>query len=192
MSIGQGDLNVSPLQLAVAYSAIANGGTVYQPQLVEQVIDDHGHVIKQMGPVIKSRVVDSSFDFSEIMNSLSYVAEPGGTAYGLRYDPRFSDIAAWLKENQFRVVGKTGTAQVVKLSKSVEHYMDVTKVPYEQRDHSWFVSFFPQDNPHIVVVVMTEHGGFGGSISGPVAVRISKKWHEQNNTVMMSQSGDQP
>ncbi len=184
MSIGQGDLNVTPLQLAVAYSAIANGGTVYQPQLVSSLHDDQGYTVQEFMPVVKSKIADNSFNLAEISGALAFVAEPGGSASGLRYNPKFSDIAKWLKENNFQVVGKTGTAQVVKLAKHVDHLYDVDKVPYKERDHAWFVGLFPREDPEIVIVVMTEHGGFASTVSAPAAVRIMKKWHEMSQSKM--------
>lgn len=178
MAIGQGDLSVTPLQLAVAYSAIANGGTIYKPQLVKEIQDDTGQPLKVFPKVVKSTIADSSYDFAEIVRGLSYVTEPGGSAHGLRYRAEFADIASWIKNNGITVIGKTGTAQVVKLSKNVDHIYDVNSIPYKQRDHSWMVVLFND----IVVVVMTEHGGFGMSSSGPVAVRLTKHWHEHNMT----------
>lgn len=190
MAIGQGDLSVSPLQLAVAYAALANGGTIVQPQLVEEITDEDGKTLKEYSRVVKSTIADSSLDFAEIVRGLSYVTEPGGSAQSLRWKPEYADIARWIKANNIMVVGKTGTAQVVSLSKSVDHnYAD--NVPYEQRDHAWFVGLFPKENPEIVVVVMTEHGGLGGATSAPVAVRLMKKWHEQNDSMVLSM-GAQP
>lgn len=178
MAIGQGDLNITPLQLAVAYSAIANGGVVYQPQLATEFLDESGEVVQSFPPIIKSKISDSSYNLNEILAALAFVAEPGGSAYGLRYKPEFSDISQWLKKNNLGVVGKTGTAQVVKLAKNIDHLYEVDKIPYEQRDHAWFVGIFPREKPQIVTVVMTEHGGFASSVSAPVAVRLMKKWHE--------------
>jgi penicillin-binding protein 2 len=183
MSIGQGDLSVTPLQLAVAYAAIANGGTIYQPQVVEEILDDNNTPIKSFNKSIKTTISDSSYDFAEILRGLSYVTEAGGSAHGLRYRPEFSDISSWIKNNNIKIVGKTGTAQVVRLSKNVDHLLDVASVPYEQRDHAWFVSLYPPEKPEVVFVVMTEHGGFGGSTSGPVAVRLMKHWHEQQYAI---------
>lgn len=189
MSIGQGDLNVTPMQVAVAYSAIANGGIVLKPQLVTKIQDQQGNVLQEFAPEIKANLSDSSYNFSDIVKALSYVAEPGGSAYGLRYNPKFSDVAKWLKENNLRVTGKTGTAQVVKLAKNIKHLFDIEQVPYKQRDHAWFVGLYPHEKPEIVVVVMTEHGGFGGSTSGPVAVRLMKKWQELslNSSISLSE-----
>lgn len=188
MAIGQGDLSTSPIQMAMAYAAIANGGIVYKPQLVREIQNDRGQVVKQFDPVVKSSVADASYNFDEIIRGMSYVTEPGGSAYSIRWRPSNADIAEWIKKENIMVVGKTGTAQVVKLSKLVKH-VDVESVPYEHRDHSWFVGIYPLENPKIVIVVMTEHGGMGGALSAPVAVRLMKKWHEKNTPVITAASG---
>ncbi len=181
MSIGQGDLEVSPVQMAMVYGALANGGIIYKPQLVREIINDDGEVVKKFAPLVKSSVADSAFDFNEIIEGLAYVAEPGGSAYSLRYRKENADINKWLRDEKIFLVGKTGTAQVVKLSKLVKH-VEVEDVAYEHRDHAWFVSLFPRENPQIAVVVMTEHAGFGGAMSAPVAVRLIKRWYEKNMT----------
>lgn len=179
MAIGQGDLSASPIQLAVAYAALANGGIILQPQLVEEIFDEEGKSVKHFSRVVKATIADSSLDFAEIVKGLSFVTEPGGSASSLMYKPEYLDIARWIKANNIRVTGKTGTAQVVSLSKAVEH--SAKDVAYEQRDHAWFVGIFHE----IVVVVMTEHGGLGGATSAPVAVRLMKKWHEQNDSMVL-------
>lgn len=189
ISIGQGELTVSPIQMAMAYAAIANGGNLFEPQIVKEIINEQGDTIKKFDPVIKSHLGDSSSNFDEILHGLSFVTEPGGTAYGLRYNPDHADIAKWLKDENISIVGKTGTAQVVKLAKNIKHLMVVDQVPYEQRDHAWFVGLYPKEKPKIVIVVMTEHGGFAGSTSAPVAVRLMKKWHEKNLALATADEG---
>ncbi len=180
MAIGQGDLTVSPIQVAMAWGAIANGGTLYKPQIVKEIINDQGETVKTFESVIKSSLSDSSLRFDDILQGLSFVTEQGGSAQSLRYRPEFADIAKWLRDEKITVVGKTGTAQVVKLAKHVKHLYNLEEVPYEQRDHAWFVGVYPHDKPKIVVTVMVEHGGFGGSTGAPIAVRIMKSWHEKN------------
>ena len=106
------------------------------------------------------------------------MTEPGGSAYGIRYNPKFADIASWIKQNKIQIVGKTGTAQVVALSKQIDH-VNAEDVAYEHRDHAWFAGLYPKEKPEIVVIVMTEHAGFGSSYSAPVAIRLMKKWQEQ-------------
>lgn len=179
VAIGQGDLGTSPIQMAMAYGALANGGIVYKPQLVKEIINDQGEVVRKFTPQVTSSIADSSFDFEEIIEGMAHVTEPGGSAYSLRWKPTNADINKWLTETKISIVGKTGTAQVVKLSKLVKH-VELDEVPYEHRDHAWFVGLFPRHDPKIVIVVMTEHAGMGGAMSAPVAVRLMKRWYEKN------------
>jgi penicillin-binding protein 2 len=175
-AIGQGDVTVTPLQLAVAYAAIANGGRVMKPQLVREVLDEHGAVVHEFAPV-QSADLGLSPELMGLMNeSLAHVTDPGGTASGLwwRRD-RYADMSKWLRDTGTVIVGKTGTAQVVRLSKSIAH-VKAEDMPYEQRDHAWFVGYAPQGAPEVVVVTMTEHGGFGGSTSGPVTAEVLRAW----------------
>ncbi|HEY4220064.1 MAG TPA: penicillin-binding transpeptidase domain-containing protein, partial [Myxococcota bacterium] len=176
-AIGQGDVAVTPLQLAVAYAAIANGGTVYKPQIVREVRDADGTVLSTAQPVVVNKVGLTDSDLLLMKGALSHVAEGGGTAAGLQwhYNDKYKDMSEWLRASGMQMVGKTGTAQVVKLSKTVQHIGEQS-VPYEQRDHAWFVGFMPFEHPEVVVVTMTEHGGFGGSTSAPVTAAVLQTW----------------
>ncbi len=175
-SIGQGDVTVTPLQLAVAYAAIGNGGTIYKPQIVRELKDADGHIEQIHDPVVVAQLGLDEKNLAIMKEALSHVTDPGGTAAGLMWrKDEHAAMSEWLRTGGVKMVGKTGTAQVVKLSKSVQH-VDAKDVPYEQRDHAWFVAFAPYDKPEIVVVTMTEHGGFGGSTSGPVTGEVMKTW----------------
>lgn len=171
-SIGQGDVTVTSLQLAVAYGAIANGGTVYKPQLVREVRDADGNTLSEHEPIVVAEVGLDRHTMDLIKEALAHVTDPGGTASGLLWKrDKFADMSEWLRTSGVTIVGKTGTAQVVKLRKDVAH-LKVEETEYLQRDHAWFVGFAPYDKPEIVVVTMTEHGGFGGSTSGPVTAQV--------------------
>lgn len=177
MAIGQGDITVTPIQLAVAYAAIANGGKILKPQLVQEILDENGNIIKTFEPQVKQDISDISFAFTDILQGLSNVSEPGGTASSLRYKPEFSDIASWLNREKISLMGKTGTAQVVKLAKHIKH-LEAKDVSYEQRDHAWFVGIFPPKKPQIVLVGMAEHEGLGGAMAAPTIARLMKKYQE--------------
>lgn len=171
-SIGQGDVTVTSLQLAVAYAAIANGGTVYKPQMVREVRDADGNTVVENDPVVVAEVGLDKTMLALVKEALAHVTDPGGTASGLMWKrDKFAPMSEWLRSSGVTLVGKTGTAQVVKLSKDKAH-LKVAETEYLQRDHAWFVGFAPYDNPEIVVVTMTEHGGFGGSTSGPVTAQL--------------------
>lgn len=176
--IGQGDVTVTPLQLAVAYDAIVNGGTLYRPQLVREVKDVDNNLLEKRQPAVVSHLKESADNLVLVKEGLSHVMEPGGTVNSLLWRGDLPELSKWLRESGVVVGGKTGTAQVVRLSKSVKH-VDPGQVAYLQRDHAWFAGFAPADKPEIVVVAMTEHGGFGGMVSAPVVAEVIKTWYEK-------------
>lgn len=148
LSIGQGDLLVTPLQLAVAFSAIANGGDVFVPRIAHQITDGSGNVTKQFESEIKNHVDMNSEDLDAIRRGLRMVtSEPSGTAYGA------------FKGFPIPVVGKTGTAQ---------------KRPDD--DYAWFMGYAPADNPEILVVALIEQGGHGSSVAAPVVRSVLAKY----------------
>ncbi len=165
-AIGQGFLLTTPLQLVNAYSAIANGGTLYLPQLVDTIESPGGEVIKRFEPVELGRLNISEGTLTLIREALrGVVAHEEGTAHHLNVDG-------------LRIAGKTGTAQVVRFKKRVK---DIEKIPYKHRDHAWFVGFAPYDEPRIVVVVIVEHGGFGSQSAAPIALKVIKTYLEGVN-----------
>lgn len=162
-AIGQGDVNVSPLQLAMAYAAIANGGTVYRPQVVRRVEDAEGHLVRSVEPVVASKTELKPAWREALVDGLKAVCnEPGGTAFWKRP-----------KDLGVLVAGKTGTAQVIKLG---ETRVKKELMDYFTRDHAWFAAFAPIDEPEIAVVVLNEHGGHGGSDSSPAAYEVIKEF----------------
>lgn len=176
-SIGQGDVTVTPIQLAVAYSAIVNGGTIYKPQLVRQELSAADKVVLDHQPVVMAHLSEATDSLSAIKEGLSYVMEPGGTAYGVKYRYDLPELSKWLRESGVKIGGKTGTAQVVRLSKAIKH-LRPEEVTYAVRDHAWFVGFSPIEKPEIVVVAMDEHGGFGGVAAAPVVASVIKAWYD--------------
>jgi len=169
-SIGQGEINVTPLQQAVAYAAIANGGTVWKPQIVQRIESPDGKVVKEFKPepdVNNGREgklgVKPEYLAAVRAGLVAVVNEPGGTAFR----SRLPDL---------KFAGKTGTAQVVKLGQKQNLKTDAQT--YFSRDHAWFASFAPAEDPEIVVVVLNEHGGWGAEAAAPVASKIIKAWSD--------------
>ena len=161
--IGQGDVNVTPLQLTMAYAAVANGGHLYRPQLVRRLETPDGRMLQEYQPETL-RELDLDPDARQlVVDALaSVVNEPGGTAYRAR----LPDV---------RIAGKTGTAQVIALGKT---RLKKEAMTYWQRDHAWFASFAPAEDPEIAVIVLNEHGGHGGLDAAPTASAITKKYFE--------------
>jgi penicillin-binding protein 2 len=140
-AVGQGDLQADPLQMAVAYAAIANGGDIVRPHVGKQVTDPQGRVIQEIDPAIRDHVDIDPAAQRTILDGLHGAAmEPGGTSYEV-FGGYPVDIA-----------GKTGTAE--------------TGINVDQ---SWYMALAPYDNPKYVVAVTIERGGFGVDTAAPVA-----------------------
>jgi penicillin-binding protein 2 len=167
-SIGQGFDLVTPLQLAVAYAAIANGGKLVRPRLVLRTEDLDGTVHDGPAPEVRGTVPVAPEHLLRIRVALEGVVnEPRGTGGRARV-------------RGVRVAGKTGTAQVVGL----EHTegLEDDEITFRQRDHAWFVAYAPADAPEIVVVAILEHGGHGGSAAAPVVQRVLAAYFGEDET----------
>src|SRR5216110_57833 len=160
VSIGQGYTLVSPLQLAIAYATIANGGVCYYPRLVDRVLkqdgspvlDEHGNVAVPQTPRVRSdlRQEISPEKIELVRKGLwKVVNEDGGTGGRAR-------LKDWV------VAGKTGTAQATDRG--------------HEENVAWFACFAPFDHPKYVVVVMVQGAsGHGGEVAGPIATRILER-----------------
>lgn len=155
VAIGQGFNLVTPLQMCVMTAALANGGRVYRPQLVETVVDPEGTVVESFKPELISEVKGRDRYFRLIREGME------GVVQGKRGTARSVAIEG------LQIGGKTGTAQVVKIA--VYRHLKEKDIPYKYRDHAWFTCFAPAENPEIAVTVLVEHGLHGGSGAGPVA-----------------------
>jgi penicillin-binding protein 2 len=153
LAIGQGALEVSPLQLAVAYSALINGGTVVRPHVGEAVWRNGVRQALHFKPVRKLKLSPYT---SAIKQGLYEAANSsGGTSASV-----FSGFP-------IKVAGKTGTAETCGAS-----------CP----DHSWYASWAPYDHPKLVVVVMVERGGFGAEAAAPAAKKIYEAYFHLKNS----------
>jgi penicillin-binding protein 2 len=152
LAVGQGDLEADPLQMAVAYAALGNGGTVVTPHLGDDVESVTGKVLEEIRPAPRRHLDISPTTRDTIMTGLTRAAmEPGGTSY-----PVFGHFP-------FPVAGKTGTAERP-----------------NQPDQSWYIVLAPARHPQVVVAVTLERGGFGADTAAPVAARILEQYfHKQ-------------
>ena len=165
MSIGQGFVGVSPLQLCDYTAAIANGGTLWKPQLLKEMLDvtgDKPQVVRKLIPVSRGTLGLKPETRSAIIRGMRLVLKPGGTAagaaiYGL-------DVA-----------GKTGSAE--------------TGIPGD-KTHSVFVCFAPVDHPKIAIAVFSEKAGHGSDIAAPVARRMLQHYfHLKQDTGAIQSAG---
>ena len=162
IGIGQGAFEATPLQLAAATAAIANGGHYHEPRLVEEILDEStGMVVPTDG---KDHVIPikDPLNWNKIRDAMTNVVEgPRGTARRLHNE-------------HYRIAGKTGTAQVFTVKQDEEY--EESKVSKKMRDHALFIAYAPVEDPQIAVAVIVENGGHGGSTAAPVAKEIMDAW----------------
>jgi penicillin-binding protein 2 len=162
-SIGQGDVEVTVLQMAMAYAAIANNGTLYVPQVVERVDAPDGHTIVSFDPKVAHQLKTPQSIVDTWKKGMWKVTnEPGGTAY----DAGHSELP---------ILGKTGTAEVKKHHRTTDDERDVADW-HPNAAHAWFAGIAPVDDPEIAVVVLVEHGGGGGKNAWPVARQVIESY----------------
>jgi penicillin-binding protein 2 len=164
-SIGQGYNLYTPIQLAVAYAALANEGQVLKPRLVLRLEAQNGTLVEDFPSEVKSEVDIAPEHLALVRQGLVAVVEEQGGTGGRARVPGV------------RVAGKTGTAQVVR----VEHTegMEEQEIPMRYRDHAWFGAFAPADAPEIAVAVFIEHGLHGATSAAPVAQRILARYFQK-------------
>jgi penicillin-binding protein 2 len=153
--IGQGYVTATPLQIAVMTAAVANGGMLLKPQIVKEVISSQGKTLFEYNPQENGRLPVEKRVMDIIRDALvGVVNEPNGTGKASKLD-------------RMVVAGKTGTSQVVAQGPQGGKYLRA-----DQKDHAWFTSYAPAENPEIVVTVFVEHGGMGGEAAAPIAKQI--------------------
>lgn len=147
MSIGQGQLLVTPLQIARMMAAVANGGVMWKPRLVQRVERADGTLAYSSSSQMTERVDLSPVVWGFLRHSLAAVVKEG--------------TGALARVPGVEIAGKTGTAQTISKSDSSKG-----------QDHAWFAAFAPVEDPQYVVVVLVERGGKGGQVAAPIARQI--------------------
>jgi len=164
IAIGQGYNLVTPLQMLSLTAAVANGGKLFRPVILQSMETVEGDIIKvpqqeQIGliPVRKQTLDIVKRGLWEVVNT------NGGTAWNAA------------RVDGLNIAGKTGTAQVVSRKKEMGSG-NRGKPENSFKSHAWFVSYAPADDPKIAVVVLVEHGEHGSSAAGPVAREMIKTY----------------
>jgi penicillin-binding protein 2 len=160
--IGQSYVLTTPLQLAMSYAAIANGGKLYRPHLVKEIFTNNGEIVKRFESELVSEAKISDRTLNVVRRGLyEVVNERRGTAW-------------WSRGRGIRMAGKTGTAQVRSFNKK-ELFSRCDQMPYHHRHHGLFAGYAPYDDPKIAFAVVIEHG-CGGSKAAPVARDIATSY----------------
>ena len=158
-AIGQGNVKATVLQIAVLYAAIANGGYVMTPSLVDRVETSDGRVVLETDP--KAKNTEPAIDPLDVKRIHEGLVGVVNAEEGTASSERLDDIV---------VAGKTGTAQVgLKRRPEDEELIagwDVTK------DHAWFAAYAPAEKPEVVVVALEAHGGVGADAAAPIVMKM--------------------
>ncbi len=162
VSIGQGAIEVTPIQMAMFAAAIGNGGTLYRPHLLLSREVREGIEEDERQDYVIRRVEMRPRTLEVIRDAMWGVVNEDGTGGRAKIAGR--DICA-----------KTGTAQVFRASRDV----DADKLPKEKRDHAWFVGFAPKDNPRIAWAVFVQNGGHGGTTAAPIARAVLERFFQK-------------
>ena len=162
LAVGQGDLQASPLQMAVAYGAIENGGRVVRPHLGVAVEDQNGRELQKIDAGTARRVKMDPGARAAIMQGLHAATTGDGTS---------ADVFKGWNQKSFPVYGKTGTAERA-----------------GHGDQSWYVCFVPNQSRPIVLAVTVEDGGFGAEAAAPIARVMLAQWFGQKKTFIAGKS----
>lgn len=159
VSIGQGAVWLTPIQLVQLASFVANEGINYKPMIVNRIVSQEGKVIKTFEPVMNTDARLKKETIRIVKDGMKGVVnEGGGTAYGSRLE-------------HVSMSGKTGTAQ------------SVGEKGKNLGDHAWFIAYAPSDNPAIAISVLVEYGGHGSSVAAPVAKTITEAMFKENKEI---------
>ncbi len=153
VSIGQGALMVTPLQMATVIAMIGNQGAAHTPHVVRGIRARGSGAVEEWQPSASAPSTLRPAHLQSIRAALAEVVTKG--------------TARRARSSRVAIAGKTGTAQVVALRSTTGD-----DVPREFRDHAWFVAYAPLDDPRLAVAVLIEHGGHGGSAAAPLAKKL--------------------
>lgn len=165
--IGQGYLQVTPIQLAKATATLANKGKVVLPFLVRNTGNPDSAELNTESPPNDDITLKPENINSITSAMVNVIHDPHGTAKSIG------------KDINYQIAGKTGTAQVFNIKQDAKY--NENEIDFKLRDHALFISFAPADDPKIAVAVIVENGGHGGSVAAPIAGQVIKQFLGGNN-----------
>ena len=203
--IGQGYIQTTPLQLCLMTAQLANGGFKIFPRITVQENQDSLEKIKykiqenmttefdeatSLMKTAEEFFADSDKKYSKLYRNQENIKFVLDAMFGSTNDWNGTSYRSRFEDKKYQYAGKTGTAQVKKITKlQRELDLDTSEIPYEERDHAWFIAFGPYKNPRYAMSVLVEHGGSGSSTAAPIAKKIMKKVidrHEEREKIRQS------
>jgi penicillin-binding protein 2 len=161
-AIGQGYLTSTPIQLAMMTAALANGGKLLRPALVDKIVGSDGTLIFEHAPIVRWEIPLERKDLDELQNAMEdVVKEKRGTGARCRIPG-------------INIHAKTGTSQVIRAKTRTK---DEDQIPYHERTHAIFVAYVNDRPKKIALAVVVEHGGGGGASAGPIARKVIARYY---------------
>ncbi len=189
--IGQGYIQTTPLQLCLMTAQLANGGFKIFPRITS---DNKQESLEKIKYKMSQSLVNNSENPSSLIRSAEEIFNKNEKEYNKLFrnqenikfvleamfastnEVRGTSYRSRIDDKKYQFAGKTGTAQVKKITKiQRELDLDTSQIPYEERDHAWFVAFGPYKDPRYSLCVFVEHGGSGSSTAAPLAKKLMKK-----------------
>ena len=189
--IGQGYIQTTPLQLCLMTAQLANGGFKIFPRIT---VDENQDSLEKIKYNIDQSIKSDHDDEPALLRTAEELFEKDDKKYTKLFrnqenikfvlDAMFASTNEWngtsyrsrIEDKKYQFAGKTGTAQVKKITElQRELDLETYQIPYEERDHAWFVAFGPYENPRYSMCVFVEHGGSGSSTAAPIAKKLMKK-----------------
>ena len=190
--IGQGYIQTTPLQLCLMTAQLANGGFKIDPKIIVNDNDPTISEIKsKMAEQLKNKIQGPEFDDALLDSRIS--SSKSGNLYKPLFrnqenvkfvldamfastnEVRGTSYSSRIKEKKYQFAGKTGTSQVKRITDAQRELdLDISQIPYEDRDHALYIGFGPYKNPRYAISILIEHGGSGGSAAAPLAKKLFK------------------
>ncbi len=198
--IGQGYIQTNPLQLCLMTAQLANGGHKIYPKIR---VDENQNSYEKIKKIMKENEIAAKEEDSSLIKAteeflksdireyqplyrnpenvkfvLDAMFKSTNESFGTSYSSRIDDP-------KYQFAGKTGTSQVKRITEEERELdLDISQIPYKNRDHAWFIAFGPYTNPRYAMSVLVEHGGSGGKAAAPIAKKLMRAVidrHEERN-----------
>ena len=167
--IGQGYTQTTPIQLCLMTAQIANGGYKINPKIIT---DDNQLTSEEIKKAVQKNNFQPNLPLFDNQNNIKIVQK---AMFSSTNELRGTSYRSRIEDRKYRFAGKTGTAQVKRISKR-ERELDLktSQIPYNERDHALYVAFGPYKNPRYALSIIVEHGGSGSSTAAPMATKLFK------------------
>ena len=167
--IGQGYTQTTPIQLCLMTAQIANGGYKINPKIIT---DDNQLTSEEIKKAVQKNNFQPNLPLFDNQNNIKIVQK---AMFSSTNELRGTSYKSRIEDPKYQFAGKTGTAQVKRISKR-ERELDLktSQIPYNERDHALYVAFGPYKNPRYALSIIVEHGGSGSSTAAPMATKLFK------------------